>query len=102
MTRALTFIAGMFGWVSGCQSMSGQEFFEHYMNGEIGRPVSQSPIVSGREAKPLGGNKVEYVVQDKKTGCVLGFIVDEKTSLIQSWYYKSDPSVCRLYTRAPW
>lgn len=102
MARILFFIAAMFGWVSGCQSMSAQEFFEHYMNDEIGRPVSQSPIVSGREAKPLGNNKVEYLVQDKKTGCVLGFIVDEKTGLIESWHYISAPSVCRLYTRAPW
>lgn len=102
MARILFLIAPMFGWVSGCQSMSGQEFFEHYMNGEIGRPVSQSPIVSGREAKFLGDNKAQYTVQDKKTGCILGFIVDEKTSVIKSWHYISEPSVCRLYTSAPW
>lgn len=102
MVRALALVATMFGSVLGCRSMSGQELFEYYMNGEIGRPVSQSPIVSGREARPLGGNKIEYVVQDKRTGCVLVFLVDEKTGLIQSWHYKSDPSVCRLYTSAPW
>lgn len=102
MTRVLFLLVAMLGWIPGCQSMSGQEFFEHYMNNEIGRLVSQSPIVSGREMRPLGGNKIEYIVQDKKTGCVLGFMADEKTNVIQSWYYISDPSVCRLYTTAPW
>lgn len=102
MVRILFFVAALFGWISGCQSMSAQDLFEHYMNGEIGRPVSQSPIASGRETKPIGGSKVLYTVSDRKTNCVVGFVVDEKTGLIESWHYISEPSVCRLYTSAPW
>lgn len=102
MKRLLIFLTAIFGWTSGCQSMSAQEFFEHRMNGEVGRPITSSWYRDPDEKKPLGGGKFEYIIRSKKTACVWAFIVDEKTGVIQNWHYISAPSVCKLHTSTPW
>lgn len=102
MTRALVFIAAMFGWISGCQSMSAQEFFEHRMNSEIGKSITTSWYRDPDEKKPLGDGKYEYIIRSNKTACVWAFVVDENEGVIQSWHYISAPSVCKLHTSAPW
>lgn len=102
MTRTLIFIVAMFGWISGCQSMSAEDFFAQTMNYEIGKPIVSSWYRDPDEKKPLGGGKFEYIIRSKKTACVWAFVVDENKGVIQSWHYISDPSVCRLHTTAPW
>lgn len=102
MARAFVFIVAMFGWVSGCQSMSAQEFFEHRMNSEIGKSIASSWYRDPDEKKPLGDGKFEYIILSKKTACVWAFVVDENIGVILSWHYISASSVCRLHTSAPW
>lgn len=101
--RATIFLAALiFGWSSGCQSMSAQDFFEQQMSYEVGKPIASSWYRDPDEKKPLGNGKFEYIIRSKKTTCVWAFVVDEKKGVIESWHYISDPSVCRLRTTAPW
>jgi len=102
MTRTLVFVVAMFGWVSGCQSMSPQEEFEFLMSRQVGKPIANSWYRDPDEKKPLGDGKFEYIIRSKKTACVWAFVVDENKGVIQSWHYISAPSVCRLHTSAPW
>lgn len=102
MARVLIFVIAMFGCVSGCMSMSAQEFFETRMNDEVGKPIASSWYRDPDEKKPLGNDKFEYIIRSKKTACVWAFVVDENKGLIQSWHYVSEPSVCKLHTSAPW
>jgi hypothetical protein len=101
MIRIL-FITVMFGWVSGCQSISAQDFFDLTMNSEIGKSIASSWYRDPDEKKSLGDGKYEYIIRSKRSACVWAFVVDENEGLIQSWHYISAPSVCRLQTIAPW
>lgn len=102
MARMQFLIVAMFGWMSGCQSMSAQEFFARQMDYEIGKPIASSWYRDPDEKKSLGDGKFEYIIRSKKTACVWAFVVDENKGVIQSWHYISEPSVCRLHTTAPW
>jgi hypothetical protein len=102
MSRLLAGFAIMFGFVSGCQSMSASEEFEYLMDRQIGKPIANSWYRDPDEKKQIGGGKVEYIIRSKKSACVWSFLVDENKGVILSWRYISDPSVCRLHTSSSW
>lgn len=100
--KQLLLLVAMFGWASGCASMSKQEFFEHRMSGEIGKSIASSWYRDPDEKKALGDGKFEYIIRSRKSACVWAFIVDENKGVILSWHYISEPSVCGLDTAPTW
>jgi len=75
------------------------------MDASVGKTIYESRMRSEPESKTITSNGLsEYVYSSRETGCKWGFVVNNKTSIIESWHYLSDPDKCYLWIDwgAPW
>ena len=78
----------------GCFLIDHRKVFEEVLNGAIGQPVDQSRFYRPHWVQKLESGHIEHGFKDSYRGCSYAVEVDEKTRIILSWRYLSEPRLC--------
>lgn len=92
----LALVTGVTAGVTGCCAVDDRKEFEEAKNYWVGRelsnPMYNYHVKQSRVQTPKKNGNVEYIFAKDK--CEYSMLIDEKTQVVKSWSYISDPIYC--------
>ena len=79
--------------IGGCAN-AGRAIGEEKLNGVVGRSVQGTYLQSNPNVEKVTGADSTRYIQKSTYGCVIEFVVENKSMNVTSWQYLSSPDLC--------